>query len=204
MISSEIRRSYSIIGDDFFGVDTVRPIVSVIGDRDGAEALARGFRVTYTPCNYGGRRAWLVCAQCGRRRLRLYFKMGWCRECGVLGYWSRLRCSSRLAAFARRAERIRERLGGPPNLTAPFPRRPRGMHRSTYRQLRDEARALEWLSAEAAVLRSWLDDLRGAIGIFPERRLYRGWLAEMRAMPLEQVMERWRGSRPAHRRSAQR
>ena len=42
-----------------------------------------------------------------------------------------------------RAQAIRRRLGGTANLTAPFPDRPKHMHRRTYIHWRDKAAAAE-------------------------------------------------------------
>jgi hypothetical protein len=43
----------------------------------------------YTICNYGGEREWLVCPQCNKRRLTLYFVGNSlkCRSCACLIYY---------------------------------------------------------------------------------------------------------------------
>lgn len=43
----------------------------------------------YTICNYGGEREWLVCPQCNKRRLTLYFAGNSlrCRSCACLIYY---------------------------------------------------------------------------------------------------------------------
>ena len=80
-------------------------------------------RVAWTPCNYGGRRAWFVC-RCRRRSAKLYsaglyFR---CRHCYGLAYTSKRR------GFADRqrwkAQNIRLRLGGSASLVEPFPPKP--------------------------------------------------------------------------------
>jgi hypothetical protein len=105
--------------------------------------------VTWTPCNYGGKRIWLICPgmvdRCGRRVAKLYLAQGQlhflCRHCLDLTYQSRRDdASSRLM---RKARDIRLRLGGTPNLMDPFPERPKGMHRYTYEQLRREGERFE-------------------------------------------------------------
>lgn len=148
-----------MISESFFGVDTVEPKVSVVGDREGAGAAARGYCVTWTPCTFGGRRPWLVCPHCGRRCLNLYGAAGetWCRLCLLMGYWSRLRADW-VERRRRKAERIRVRLGGSPAASKRLPRRPRGMHWRTYDRLRNEVRVLEWIADDAEAtreLRSW-------------------------------------------------
>jgi hypothetical protein len=102
----------------------------------------------WTPCNYGGRRAWFRCPaeSCGRRVAILYFLGVFaCRHCHQLAYWSQ-RCSASEASM-RRAQAIRERLGGSRNMSDPFPPKPGKMHGKTYDRLRlrhDAADASSW------------------------------------------------------------
>jgi hypothetical protein len=98
--------------------------------------------VAYTPCRYGGRRAWWLCTRlgCGKRVAILYqHPRGFrCRHCCQLDYQShRERSYDRML---RRSRRIRARVGGGANLTETYPPRPKGMHWATYeRLLRSEA-----------------------------------------------------------------
>jgi hypothetical protein len=97
------------------------------------------------PCNYGGQRAWFRCPEngCGRRVAILYGNgIFACRHCHRLAYssqaWDRA---------LRRAQAIRQRLGGTANMYDPFPARPKWMHAGTYLGLRrqhDEANAHSW------------------------------------------------------------
>jgi hypothetical protein len=97
-----------------------------------------------TPCNYGGQRPWFRCpgACCGRVAKLYFVSDGWqCRSCAGLRYRSQ-----RLRALERglwRAKAIREGLGGPPSLLAPFPSKPPRMRWQRYDRLKAEAQAAE-------------------------------------------------------------
>lgn len=78
--------------------------------------------------NVGGSRLWLRCA-CGRTVKRLYFYGKWlrCRHCLRLGYQSQL-----VDVYTRqiwREEKLRK-------LLPCGARRPKGMHRATYRRIK--------------------------------------------------------------------
>ncbi len=110
--------------------------------------------LAYTDQHLGGRRAWFRWHGCGRRCRLLYWRGEAlaCRLCHGLAYASqRERREYRLLG---RAQAIRRRLGGTANLTALFPERPKGMHRSTYAQWRDKAIAAE--HAGCAIIWGWL------------------------------------------------
>jgi hypothetical protein len=86
---------------------------------------------------------------CGRRAVKLhgagrYFL---CRHCYRLahasqseGVWDRA---------LRRANKIRQRLGGDPGMAARFPEKPKGMWQRTYQRLRDKAFDAERLAETA-------------------------------------------------------
>ncbi len=105
-----------------------------------------GVSITWTPCHYGGARAWFICPApgCGRRVAILY-RGSLCRRCYQLAYNSQRRTP--IDRATTKAQKIRMRLGGSANLAGPFPRKPKRMHWSTYERLRRE-------EAEASA-RSW-------------------------------------------------
>ena len=100
--------------------------------------------ITWTDCNYGGRRPWFVCQERMRRRvgkLYLYGKYFLCRYCHGLAYESQR--ADVLTSLIRKAQKIRRRLGGSSNLTLPFPKKPKWMHWKTYDEFLSEAYNLE-------------------------------------------------------------
>jgi hypothetical protein len=126
------------------------------GQRESVEELVLIVRV---PCRFGGTRPYLICpgvvngVACGRRVIKLYGPGRYflCRHCYRLvhasqreGEWDR---------SLRRANKLRRRLGGEPGMMAPFPTRPKGMWRRTYKQLREQAIKAEMLADEALVIR---------------------------------------------------
>ena len=101
-------------------------------------------RVSWTNLHLGGERPWMHCPHCEKRVARLYE--------GLAGYFCRacvgnpIYASQALSAQSRghfKACKLRLRLGGIASLTAPLPERPRGMHRATYRRLKDRLLKLE-------------------------------------------------------------
>lgn len=123
-------------------------------------------RLDWTPCHFGGARPWFICPGrgCGRRVARLYFcgRYFLCRHCQELGYGE-----ARPYRLLRRVQRIRRRLGGSTALSYPFPPRPKGLWRRTYRRLRLEAEALEregWEGTDATMA-GLLRGMAEALGI---------------------------------------
>ena len=96
--------------------------------------------ITWTACHLGGRRPWFVCSSnsngCGRRVALLYGagEKFACRHCYRLAY-----ASQQEALHHRglgKAQKIRIRLGGSPNMLEAFPEKPKGLHWRTYDRLR--------------------------------------------------------------------
>ncbi len=90
----------------------------------------------WTLCNFGGRRPWFRCPRrgCGRRVSNLYSGAEFaCRHCYHLVYDSQSEdISDRLA---KRADRIRMRLGWEVGIFNPMGGKPKGMHWETYDRL---------------------------------------------------------------------
>jgi len=90
----------------------------------------------WTPCTFGGQRAWFICptAGCGKRVAILYCGgLFMCRRCHQLTY----RCQRENAddRASRRADRIRHKLGWEPGILNPNGGKPKGMHWSTFNRL---------------------------------------------------------------------
>jgi len=110
----------------------------------------------WTPCNYGGHRAWFLCPGCLKRVVVLYLsgKYFWCRNCYRLTYSSQKK--NRMGRLGKKASKIRMRMGGNGSLLDLFPDKPKNMHWKTYWRLRKESeRASElWLLMAGQQIRS--------------------------------------------------
>ncbi|MBP1152704.1 hypothetical protein [Methylocaldum sp. RMAD-M] len=92
----------------------------------------------WTPCNYGGGRAWFLCpaAGCGRHVALLYIGRAGifaCRHCYRLAYASQREPDDDRAA--RRADAIRRRLRWQPGILNGKGSKPKGMHWRTFSRL---------------------------------------------------------------------
>ena len=83
-----------------------------------------------------------------------------CRRCYDLVYESQR--ENRMNRALRRAQTIRERLGGSANMTKPFPGKPKGMHWKTYEHLWWEHHEAEM--EQLASMREWLDRFAKKVG----------------------------------------
>jgi hypothetical protein len=121
----------------------------------------------WTPCNFGGERPWFVCPgavngkRCGRRVAILYGpgKYFLCRHCYDLRYESQREDKKDRAL--RRAQKVRQRLGGSANILESFPERPKGMHHDTYMRLFREHHEAEM--EHLVGVREWLDEFQQQI-----------------------------------------
>jgi hypothetical protein len=118
----------------------------------------------WTACNFGGERPWFLCpgAACGRRVAVLYGpgKYFLCRHCYDLRYESQN--ENEMYRALRRAQKIRDRLGGSANMMEPFPEKPKGMHHDTYMRLFWEHHEAEM--EQLIGMRAWLDKLEKQVG----------------------------------------
>jgi hypothetical protein len=89
--------------------------------------------IEWTPCHFGGRRAWFLCPArgCGRRVAILYLGgIAACRHCYQLAYESQREAPHDRALT--RTQAIRMKLGGSGSMADPFPTKPKRMHWRTY------------------------------------------------------------------------
>lgn len=99
-------------------------------------------RLDWTACTYGGRRVWFLCPArgCGRRVAILYGGAIFaCRHCYRLAYPSQRETADDRAA--RRADRIRARLGWEPGIFNGAGGKPKGMRWHTFERLTAEHEA---------------------------------------------------------------
>lgn len=100
-------------------------------------------QLNWTPCTYGGQRAWFVCPAvgCGRRVAILYSGCIFaCRQCYRLAYPSQRETDDDRAA--RQADKVRERLGWVPGILNGAGGKPKGMRWQTFWRLWAQYNAL--------------------------------------------------------------
>lgn len=100
-------------------------------------------RLSWTPCNYGGQRAWWHCPAvgCGRRVAVLYGgKVYACRHCHRLAYKCQRETTDDRAS--RQADKLRDRLGWEAGILNGNGGKPKGMHWRTFERLETRHDAL--------------------------------------------------------------
>jgi hypothetical protein len=111
-------------------------------------------RIVRTPCNLGGSRAWFICPAlgCGRRVAILYGGgIFACRHCHQLAYASAREHESDRAA--RRADRVRARLGWEPGILNGAGIKPKWMRWRTFERLAAKHDQLVTRSLQAVALK---------------------------------------------------
>lgn len=96
-------------------------------------------QLEWTPCHFGGKRAWFHCPALGcERRVAILYggAIFACRPCYRLAYPSQREAD--FDRLARKADRIRERLDWEPGIFNGSGWKPKGMHWRTFERLRAE------------------------------------------------------------------
>ncbi len=148
-------------------VDAIRAKAADIEDGEW-EDVAETVRIVHLPCRFGGARPYFICPGvvngivCGRRVSKLYGPGRYflCQHCYRLAHASQSEAA--WDRTMRRANKIRQRLGGEPGMAAPFPPKPKRMWRRTYERLCEQAfdaemRADEAFTLQAGRLRARID-----------------------------------------------
>ncbi len=128
--------------------------------RDGRKH-AQEIALTFTPCRFGGRRAWFACPSCGRRVGKVYLpcqmyygdrRVVWfrCRFCYDLTYLQR-QDRDKYWTFKHRAERIEERWLG--EISEDWISKRKGQHRRTFNKWFEKREALIEKSEQAFIAR---------------------------------------------------
>lgn len=129
-----------------------------------AEVVAQTVWLQTTPCALGGSRSWFTCPTCGKRVAVIYGagRLFACRRCKHLAYTCQGEAADDRAA--RRADRIRKRLGWPIGILNGPGLKPKGMHQRTFDRLlaRHDAfvgESLAGMAKKLGLLRSRLGDI---------------------------------------------
>ena len=130
-----LRWSRGVSSSAITGYSTGDEVVLLYKQRRGEgewENVEQRLSLTWTTCNYGGERPWWRCPGCGKRVAVVYGagKHFACRHCYQLVHASSRETHS--DRELRKAQNIRQRLGGSASLMEAFPERPKGMHHTTY------------------------------------------------------------------------
>ena len=160
---SRAERETGSIGGAVEGSDKPQRVLLLYRRRsdsgDEWEDVHEPVSLEWTFCNFGWERPWFICpgTGCGLRVAILYGPGRYFlyRHCHDLVYESQR--ENEMSRALRRAQTIRERLGGSANLTKPFPEKPKGMHWRTYERLWWEHHEADM--EQLAGMREWLDKL---------------------------------------------
>jgi len=113
----------------------LRLVYNVTEQGKGPESLDYRVGLEWTPCYYGGARAWFLCPTCGRRVAILNGgKVFACRHCQRLAHDCQRERPDDLAA--RQADKLRDRLGWIPGALNGGGPKPKWMRWRTFRRLK--------------------------------------------------------------------
>lgn len=115
------------------------------GDHPFGRGSERGFLgITYTDCFFGGSRPWFRCPikDCSRKAAILYYADRLvCRHC-VRGFYPSQR-ANKYERLVDRLNHLKARIGLAPTDDLALARKPKGMHTSSFFELKSEASRLE-------------------------------------------------------------
>ena len=142
-LGNRIRLTWSV-GDEERGHIWITPYENKIvldykvrsyGEQEWTTVLEDVF-FTWTPCNFGGQRAWLSCPGCNRRVAVIYAggKRFLCRHCYGISYASQ--CETDMDRQLRKSQKIRRKLCVGESVLDPVIFKPKGMHQKTFDRLR--------------------------------------------------------------------
>lgn len=149
--------------------EAYRVILDYRHQRGGGEWKSQSYpvRIEWTPCNYGGRRAWFLCpaAECDRRVAKIYLGSAGifaCRHCYRLAYSCQRETADDRAA--RQADTIRARLGWVAGILNINGGKPKGMRWRTFERLNRQhddfvGVSLAGMAKRFGLLQGQLDDL---------------------------------------------
>jgi hypothetical protein len=120
-----------------------RVILNYRSHGDDWQLMGYPVYLEWTGCHLGGRRVWFRCPAkgCGRRVAILYGGAIFaCRHCHRLAYESQREAG--YDRMARRADKLRDKLGWEPGILNGDGIKPKGMHWRTFERLKVEHEAL--------------------------------------------------------------
>jgi hypothetical protein len=133
-----------------------------------AESISQTVRLETTPCALGGHRQWFTCPGCSRRVAVVYGvgRLFACRRCKGLAYGCQAESADDRAA--RRADRLRKKLGWEPGILNGNGLKPKGMHWRTYERLLARhdnfvGVSLAGMAKKLGLLRGRLEDIEDAV-----------------------------------------
>lgn len=108
--------------------------IKLHGEKEWRE-VEESVSLTWTDCNYGGRRPWFLCPKCSKRVAVLYGLGHYflCRHCYGVTHYSR--CEGWYDRLLRKDRKICRQLNSDGRDSEPNGHKPKGMHWKTYDRL---------------------------------------------------------------------